>query len=122
MKLRCVTNSVRIRARKSDLAILQSEGEVMDSVFFGGNQLLVFALRMKDGISEVQAVFTDGKIEVLLPKEVGKDWITSQQVGIHRHIPLENNQKLEILIEKDFPCAHRPTEDKSDTFTELAPS
>ncbi|MEO0583940.1 MAG: hypothetical protein AAF135_17070 [Bacteroidota bacterium] len=122
MKLRCVTNSIRIRARKSDLAILKSEGEVVDSVHFGGSQWLVFGLRMAEEISEVQAIFTEGKIEVLLPKEIGQRWMASHQVGIHHHIPLENNQQLEILIEKDFPCAHRPTEDKSDTFTELAPS
>ncbi|MEO1384726.1 MAG: hypothetical protein AAFV78_15995, partial [Bacteroidota bacterium] len=76
MKLRCVTNSIRIRARKSDLAILKSKGEVVDSVHFGGSQLLVFGLRMTEEISEVQAIFTEGKIEVLLPKEVGQRWIT----------------------------------------------
>lgn len=103
MKLRCVTHSIRIRVRKSDLAVLRSEGVVEDQVSFGGDQVLVFGLCLVEKLAEVTASFEAGKIEVRIPASVGEKWMDSPQVGIHREMILEKQKKLDILIEKDFP-------------------
>lgn len=121
MKLRCTTDSVRIRIRRSELDTFNAEGKVGDTVLFPGGQMLQFSLE-KAPVDQLRADFTDGHIRVMLPEASAKKWGTSEQIGIEKRLAIAGqNRELHLLIEKDFPCLHRTNEDKSDTFTELAP-
>ncbi len=118
MKLRFAENSLRLRLRKSDIATLEEQGYVYETVQFGAHRSLRFKLRMND-VEDIEANFLDGMISVLLPEDVARQWIDSDQVGLERNIPLQNGQSLYVLIEKDFPCQHQEGEDQADTFREL---
>ncbi|MEM1124542.1 MAG: hypothetical protein AAGJ18_29155 [Bacteroidota bacterium] len=120
MKLRCVKNSLRLRVKKSDLKLLNTEGIITETVAFGGQQLLAFALAISEMHAEVSAEFLDNLIIVQLPTDTAQAWINSNEVGIEVHNQLDNGESLHILVEKDFPCLDRENEDKSDTFFELA--
>ena len=122
MKLRCTTNSIRIRVRKSDLKVLEQEGQLWDRVQFSPQEIFLFGLQIDHESESVIASFEDKKMLLLLPAHTASSWIQSNQVGIEVHMENGADTPLHILIEKDFPCAHRPTEDKADTFTELASS
>jgi len=121
MKLRCTTNSIRIRIRKSELTQLAKEESISESIKFGEGVSLNFALSINNQTSKVLASFVNNNLEVKLPKSVASNWINSNEVSIEVHNPIENGDSLHILIEKDFPCLDREEEDKSDTFWELAP-
>jgi len=121
MKLRCTTNSIRIRIRKSELTQLAKEKRIEEKIQFGKGVSLTFALAISGLSKQVAAHFLNNKLIVKLPKEIAKEWINSNQVGIEVNYPIEDDQHLHILIEKDFPCLDREEEDKSDTFWELAP-
>ena len=121
MKLRCTTNSLRLRVRKSDLEILQKDGTISESLVFANQIQLRFSLKIDERQTQVTAFFENNEISVHLPDSEANDWINSNQVGIQATNPTtENQEPLDILIEKDFPCDDRANEDKSDTFWELA--
>ena len=121
MKLRCVQNSIRLRLRKSDINILSTRGILKEEVCFPGSQVFTFSLSISNHDTEVCADFEGLEMKVILPEQIAKAWVDSNQVGIERYIdlPTTGNQ-LHILVEKDFPCKDRENEDKADTYTELA--
>ena len=121
MKLRCVHNSIRIRIKKSELAELDNEGIITETVSFGGATMFAYTLAVDALRDEVNAEYIDNLLAVHIPLVQAQKWITTNEVGIEVHKELDNGEQLHILIEKDFPCVDRVDEDKSDTFWELAP-
>jgi hypothetical protein len=119
MKIRCVTNSIRLRLRKSELATLQEQGEVVESINFGP-RTLSYRLRVHAALSQSRATFEEDLIDVVLPQAEADRWATTEQVSIEHWLKLSEGEQLHLLVEKDFPCKDRPEEDQSDTFFELA--
>ena len=121
MKLRCIQNSIRLRLRKSDINALATAGIIREEVWFPGGEGFTFSLAISNQNPKVSVHFETSDLRVLLPENMAKAWIDSNQVGIERYIDLPfNKSHLHVLIEKDFPCKDRVNEDKADTFTELA--
>ncbi|TXB64489.1 DUF7009 family protein [Phaeodactylibacter luteus] len=119
MKARFTAQHIRLRLRKSDISQLQAEQAVTTRLSFPGKDL-VFRLEMGRAQAP-SANFKDGELTVTLPDQQARQWIDSDQVGISHTQRSAGLPDLELLIEKDFPCAHRPMENKADTFRELAP-
>jgi hypothetical protein len=117
MKLRFENKSIRFRIRKSELEQLKQHGFVKDEVSFP-NAVLTYELRIAD-LPEITPAFSDNKIAIHIPIIKANHWLDTDEVGIYQLINLDEDQVLDIIIEKDFPCKDRPEEDKSDTFTEL---
>lgn len=117
MKLRFEKNSIRFRVRKSDLELLNQQGFVQESVQFPGN-VFMFQLRVSSEV-EPAAEFSGNSITASIPAGMATAWMNTGEVGIY-HVQHIDNQTLEIIIEKDFPCKDRSEEDRSDTFVELA--
>lgn len=118
MKLRLTHNSIRIRIQRSELAQLKETGSITDSVSFPTSDAFHFEIRMHPE-KEIRASLESAKISICLPHEVAQTWFNTTQVGIETQLLLQGNAQLHVLIEKDFPCADRPNEDKSETFWEL---
>jgi len=117
MKLRCTTNSIRFRVRKSDLEQLKSAGHIEESVGIGNFR---FRLELLRGAGGMSAGFADGLVTVFLYEDAAQDWIASDQVGMEELWPSGNGAIVQLLVEKDFPCVHTEEEDMADTFAELA--
>ena len=118
MKLRCTNDSIRLRLRKSDISILEQKNSLTEAVCISLNKSFEFILQIKDCLSlSIDSV--DAKIIISLPMPIAEKWIMTAQIGIEEYLDFGDNQRLHLLIEKDFPCLDRPTEDKSDTFHEL---
>jgi hypothetical protein len=118
MKLRFEKNSVRYRLRKSDIEQLTHQGFIKDSVAFPGTTF-TFELHVSD-VSDLIATFVDNTLITNLPLGLATEWINTDEVGINHVMHLNNDQTLEIIVEKDFPCKHDSEEVRQDTFTELA--
>ncbi len=119
MKLRCTQNSIRLRLRKADIELLENNGFVIESLFFQEGLLFKYELRLEK-IKTIQAFFNQGMISVQLPKEVGTQWIKTEQISLETHQNVDENKSLHILIEKDFPCSHQPSKDNTGSFHKLA--
>lgn len=122
MKLRTTHNSIRIRIRKSELALLAEKGKIEESINFGNQVVFRFGLFIDKQMNNVEANLKDNYLLLSIPQEMAATWISSNQVGIEATNPISDTETLHLLIEKDFPCLDREEEDKSDTFWELAPA
>jgi hypothetical protein len=118
MKVRLTHNSIRVRVRKSELAELEAEHQLTETIGFP-NQAFSIRLHLVDTLDWKATVSQEG-IDLGIPHTQGNHWMTTEQVGISVDIPLEDEGQIHILVEKDFPCAHQPNADNRDTFKELA--
>ena len=121
MKLRITHNSIRIRIRKSELVTLSENSLIAETVKFPmSTTVFSFALAIDSEAQDLTAQMSGSDLQISLPSKIAQDWMNTNQVGIENDLNLSDDEKLHVLIEKDFPCLDRPNEDKSDTFWELA--
>ena|SRR5690348_6558176 len=118
MKLRFEKNSLRYRLRKSEVEQLTHKGFVKESVTFPGSTF-TYELHVSDDVNNPTAAFNNNSIIVNIPVGIATEWINTDEVGIYHLMHINENETLDITIEKDFPCKDHPEEDKSDTFIEL---
>ena len=113
MKLRINGDSLRLRLSQREVEEFSSEGKTTDSICFGGTTLN-YELRKADSFS---SKFSDQKIVIEVPSDIGAKWAISDQVAIEKTISVGDGGNLSILVEKDFKClTDRPNEDESDLF------
>jgi hypothetical protein len=119
MKLRIKGNSVRYRLSRPEVEALPQTGYLEERTDFGP-AALVYALRVRPEGSELSAAFKDNKITLYVPEALIRGWAESQVVGFEGHTALEGAGSLHLLLEKDFKCLDRPTEDQSDNYDKLS--
>jgi hypothetical protein len=56
--------------------------------------------------------YLDDTVFVVLPTPVVTQWATSEQVSIEG----PRNSGVQILVEKDFQCLHKPSERDPDAY------
>lgn len=104
MKLRIHGNSLRLRLDSSEVAQLQEIGVCTDSLRFAPGSQLTYTLETSSQVTAMDAQYRQDRIRILLPIELAREWAESDRVSL-------SLQRTEggpsILIEKDFPCAHR---------------
>jgi hypothetical protein len=54
----------------------------------------------------VQVHYEPGALTVLVPFALAKAWVETDQNGFSHDLPLAENQRLHILVEKDLDCQH----------------
>ena len=119
MKLRIKGNSIRFRLLQADVARFAANGVISEEIRFGTatDQVLRYSIAASDGVEEMTVEFGDNQILVLLPESTALNWTTSPTVGIHTVVDIEESDKLDVLIEKDFVCLDRPDDpDNADAF------
>lgn len=118
MKLRCITNSIRLRLRKSDVKFLADNDRIRDWINFPNGVPFEFGIDVNHG--NPSASFEDNCLLVTIPKNQIDQWIHTDEVSLAIELPTLDNGRLKILIEKDFPCKHTG-DDFDDTYHELQP-
>ena len=122
MKLRIRGNSLRFRLGRGEVAALVDYGKVEEATEFGAGPRFEYALRTSADVASPCASFRAGRIEVLLPTQLARDWAAGQEVGISADQPViaatgPEAGSLHLLIEKDFACLKAPRgEDQLDAF------
>ena len=119
MKLRCTRNSIRLRLKKSDLQKLTERHAVSERVELPDGGHFGFSLTVLDEVHS-RVKWVESELKVFVSREEAEAWADTSRVGLEFREPLEGDEKLHLLIEKDFPCTDRPGEDKADYFGELA--
>lgn len=124
MKLRIKGNGIRLRLSRTDVARLDHDGRVEETIAFGarGEDALAYAVESSPTAAGVAARLAAGRITVVLPEALAREWATTDRVGISAEQPgvgPDGAGVLQILIEKDFACLDRPEED-ADAFANPA--
>ena len=110
-------NSIRLRLTRGEVAEFGKTGLVEETIEFGGENELVYALESKPGAETVTAEFEDSRIVVTVPRARAEAWAGSNEIGIEAEQPLGGGKRLRLLIEKDFACLEsREGGEDADTF------
>jgi hypothetical protein len=119
MKLRIRGNSIRLRLGKSEVAQLAKDGSVHAAIRFAAapSVQLTYSLLISPTEKEISAQLVDSEIKVTVPEGLARKWANSEEIGLKHEQPIDREESLAILIEKDFHSLEpKPDEDQSDSF------
>lgn len=116
MKLRFDKNSLRLRLKKSDIEKLRNNNSIHQSIAFL-NGSFEYSLSIAPDQPEVSANVEEQSIKVAIPSNMALTWMNNNEVGIYHTIQIDETRKLDLIIEKDFPCKEIKEEDQQDYFT-----
>lgn len=113
MKLRIENDTLRLRLTEAEVQEFASSGRVAAAVHFGPAPDQHFSYALERGsetpqtlAEPVQVHYAPGALTVLVPFTVARDWTETSQNGFSHDVPLAQNQRLRILVEKDLDCRH----------------
>ena len=117
MKLRLRDNSIRLRLTRGEVETLREDGLVSCRTAFPGGRDFQYLLESSPASVNPAAFFSDCIMTVRLPETTVLAWATTEQVSIGGEQLLDDGEKIDILVEKDFAClAPREGEDESDMY------
>jgi hypothetical protein len=117
MKLRIRDNSIRLRLTRREVETLREDGLVSCRTAFPGGRDFQYLLESNPASVNPAAFFSDCIMTVRLPETTVLAWATTEQVSIRGEQLLDDGEKIDILVEKDFTClAPREGEDESDMY------
>jgi hypothetical protein len=118
MKLRIQGNSLRLRVSRSELGRFVETGSLEETIYFGAEAgaELTYALASAEGLGALEVESAPGRVTVLLPAKLVRGWWSSDQVGMAGEVDLAERGRLSVLVEKDFACLDRGSEENADTF------
>jgi hypothetical protein len=116
MKLRIQGNSIRLRISRSELEQLAETGYLEETIYFGADSALIYALAQDETVKDVGVESVPGSVTVLLPEFAVRAWSATEQVGIAGDVDLGGRGILSVLVEKDFACLDRGDSENADTF------
>jgi hypothetical protein len=112
MKLRIQRNSLRLRLTQKEVAQLRDRNRVESSIEFGPGRTLAYKLEGSFRDKAVAANFDSKTIHVMVPMQVMREWIESDQVSIEAL----SQVGAQLLIEKDFQCLHKSDVQDPDAY------
>lgn len=116
MKIRIKGDTIRIRLTKSEVDVFGSEGHIEEITHFG-NSAFSYALTSDEGAKELSASYDNGKISLLVPPAMQREWVDTDIVGFKNNIDIGGGKTLFLLLEKDFKCIDGEVlEDQSDNY------
>ena len=117
MKIRILDDSIRLRLSQGDVHQAESGGTVERQTRFPDGSAFRYALEAVAG-GPATASFSDGRVLVRLPAADVSAWAGDDTaVSIELELALQGEDRLRLLIEKDFQClTARSDEDQSDLF------
>jgi hypothetical protein len=112
MKLRIQGNVVRLRLTQKEVACLHDHKLVECAIRFPSGRDFSYLLVSSPDVSEVSVDYERDSIRIVVPRAVATAWAESSVVTIEG----PRNSCVEILVEKDFQCLHKPEEREADAY------
>jgi hypothetical protein len=115
MKIRIKGNSLRYRLTRPEVEKFHETGYLEEKIDFVGNSL--YYCLSSTNQEKLSASFYDNQITVYVPASGIEEWKTTEQVGFEGEMEIEDSKEtLHLLIEKDFTCLDKVTEDQRDNY------
>lgn len=115
MKIRIKGNSIRLRLTKSQVSELCTNGFVKEQTAFL-YQNFSYAVKLSLEHNELSVSYKAHTITLYLPKKLGANWNTTNEVGFKNLYRLPSGETLSLLLEKDFVCLDHRLEDQTDNY------
>lgn len=115
MKLRIKGNTLRLRLTQSEVGEFVATGRFAETVGLAPDEL-VYSIEKSDS-DTVLGQFADGKLTVFVPVSIADEWAEGELIGFEAKQPIDDENELHIIIEKDFAClTPRDGEDTADHY------
>ena len=112
MKLRIQGNLLRLRLTQKEVMHLHDHGLVESAIGFPSGQALTYLLTNSPDAPEVSVDYDGDSIRFVAPRAAAAAWAKSSKVTLKG----SPNSSVQILIEKDFQCLHKPAERDPDAY------
>jgi len=112
MKLRVQGNSLRLRLTQKEVARVRDGKPVESLLAFGPDCSLTYGLESSQSAETMSATFDGRAIRVTIPMEQVAEWLESDRVGLE----FRSQAGMQLLVEKDFQCLHRPAGQDPDAY------
>ena len=116
MKLRIKGNSIRLRLTQTEVKDLQTQNIIEQCVQFPNQSQLKYGINILTGDDGLTVDFAKNKLSVNIGSNRVNSWYSDEEISISGYVDNPGNEKLLILIEKDFKCLSPRDEDESDMF------
>lgn len=116
MKIRIKGNSIRYRLTKTEIDNFGKNGFIEEKTEFLNGPAFYYRLEKKEGIQNLEAAFSNNRINVFVPENMADEWTTTEVVGFDNKMKIGDDKELFLLIEKDFVCLDHTLEDQSDNY------
>ena len=109
-------NSLRLRLKQKEVDEFYSQGRISSTTRLGvqPENALRFTLIRDSAANETSVSFEGKEIRVRVPEIVANHWTQTDEEGFQSFMPVEENQQLHIIVEKDFRCLHKGPYNKED--------
>jgi len=115
MTIRIKGNSIRYRLTRPEIKIFEEEGYLEEHAEFG-KTAFTYALQKSLDEKNLFAEFSENKILLKIPHNMADEWIKTERVGFSHQLTVGDGKILSLLIEKDFKCLDKVTEDQTDHY------
>ena len=115
MKLRIYQNSIRLRLSRSEVERFTETGHIEDILDFGAMGKFTYSLTCSEEFT-FHCIYDISGVNLIVPRTLAQAWAGSDRPNISAEQPLENGRTLQILVEKDFQCIHKTTDQDTDAF------
>jgi len=118
MKLRCTPRSVRFRLNQEEVTQFVKTGELEERVEFPGSEGAALLYRLQAGAKtgEGEVRFQGGQLTMTVPAAQARAWANRQdEVGLYYNYEWGGGKSLRVMIEKDFGCHDRQTDEAERT-------
>jgi hypothetical protein len=112
MKLRIQGNSLRLRLTRKEVAQLHDSGSFESSIEFAPGRTLAYGLQGSTHATSVTATFDGRAILVAVPAPLLTEGEESDQASIEG----PPQAGVQVLIERDFQCLHKPDHGDPDAY------
>jgi hypothetical protein len=114
MKLRLRGNSIRVRLDRRDIDRLTEHGRVDDAVCFGPGRTFSYAVEVGPAPRGRPTVhYTEGYLTLRIDPGDAEEWRAGDRVGFDHNQSVDGGA-VRVLLEKDFACVDRPSEQEED--------
>jgi hypothetical protein len=112
MKLRIQGDLLRLRLTQKEVACLRDDGLVECAIRFSPDRALRYSVASSLDAADVTVDYLSDSICVTLPRAVANAWADSSEVTIEG----SRTSAVRILVEKDFQCLHKPTDQDPEAY------
>jgi hypothetical protein len=112
MKLRIQGNSLRFRLTQKEVAALYQHSTVECALQFPLGRTFRYSVATSQHAAELSVDYEGDSIFVVLPRAQAAAWAESNQVTIESPA----TALIQVLVEKDFQCLHKPGERDPDAY------
>lgn len=103
-----------MRLTRSEVDEFGEKGYIEEKTQFG-NSTLTYALKSLEG-EPMSVVFVENTIIMYVSESFREEWANTERIGIEGYMPLDNGERLYMLLEKDFKCLDQTNEDQDDNY------